>query len=317
MLLPSDLAATLRAKEHVSSAAIAASLALEMSNPENVRTLTAVPDHPALLISQPGLNLQSLERFSPSPHRTIAAVSLDTAKDLHAYVLAQTQLRPVGSAGTNEPAYHQPAIFASRKNQQLIAYLDYHHANSARWLDHTASVKYTYSTQFQKWLELNNKPMSQEAFALFIDEQLPDFKSPDGATMLSFASALEINSDQKFKSVSTLSSGVQQLVFTDDRKGDVSTPLVEKFEIAVPIWQGSQPVLIEARLFHRLVDLKDSGGQPTGAKGLKFWYALRQVDRIIDQLFAEEVDFLRTAFNGIAPVYAGLPPSAPTPLPLK
>lgn len=57
-------------------------------------------------------------------------------------------------------------------------------------------------------------------------------------------------------------------------------------------------------------------GNSTGTKSLRFWFALRHLDEIIDKLFEEEVTFLRTAFENIAPIYSGTAPTAPEPLSL-
>lgn len=285
------------------SAAITAALALAINDPSKAVFEEAQEDRPALLLTQPDIKIISLERFQAIPHRPSIAVALDSARDLHAYILAQK--------GGDELTLN-PVIFASRKHQNISAFIDYHHADGPRWLNHTVSVQYSPSHQFKRWQEMNNKQFTQEQFALFIDEMLQDFQLPTGSEMLSFATCLEAQSDQTFKSSTVLASGETELVFTDKRKGDVSTKIIDEFELAIPIWQGSEGnVLVTAKLFHRLVDNKDSAGAPTGTKSLRFWYTLRHIERIIDELFGEEVKFLRTAFDGIAPIYSGTAPATP------
>lgn len=293
--------------ENLPEAAVAAALALEIHQPETTRFEPATPDRPALIIAQPGLTIKSLEQFAETPHRPTILVELDSAKDLHAYVNAQTTQGTVDFDDNT-------VVFASRTKQSITAFLDYHHKGEPRWLNHRANVQYLHSYQFKRWLDMNNKPMTQEDFALFIDEMLPDFENPTGAEMLSFATCLEAHSDQVFKSATTLASGETQFIFTDSRKGDVSTKIIAEFEIAVPVWQNGDRILITAKLFHRLVDNKDSAGVATGTKSLRFWYTLRQVERIIDELFKKEVEFLQTAFSGIATIYNGTAPAIPTAL---
>lgn len=299
------------------SAAVAAQLALQIQDPAKVRIEPPTENKPALLIRQPNVEVCSLEGFQPRPHRPEIRVSLDSARHLHAYVVAQAVLPPVGDnvggVCTSPVDYDSPAIFACRDTQSIMAFIDYHHPASPRWLSHSASVKYQHSHQFQAWMAKNNKPFTQEEFVLFIDEMLQDFRNPNGAAMLSFASALDASTDQTFKSSVVTATGETSLIFTDKRKGDVETKLIDSFEIAIPIWQGSEvPVLITGKLFHRLVDVKDGAGNLTGTKALRFWYTLRNIERIIDKLFQEEVAFLQTAFQGIAPVYAGTAPTVPT-----
>lgn len=302
--------------ENRDTAAIVAALALDQRDPSKVRFEPATLDRPALIMFQPDVEIKSLEHLAESPHRPSIVVALDSAKDLHAYINEHTDTQD-----------HHPVIFASRDKQSITAFLDYHTKDGPRWLNHTAEVQYRQSHQFKRWLAMNNKHMMQDEFALFIDEMLQDFVSPTGADMLTFATCLEINSDQTFKSSTKLSSGETEFIFTDSRKGDVSTKVIDQFTIGVPVWQGPQQkdaegnlvaekIKIEAKLYHRLVDNKDSAGVPTGTKSLRFWYVLRHIERIIDALFAAEVDFLSTAFNGIATIYNGTAPEKPKALSL-
>jgi hypothetical protein len=307
--------AFLQNKELTTEAAVAAALALGYRDPAEARVLYD-PENglPPVFVGPKGIHLESLERFQAAPHRPTIVVALDTARDLHAYVLAQTGHCPKGSAdvgGTSKPNLN-PVLFADREDMQLTAFLDYHHTGEPRWLDHSASVHFNDSHQFAKWKAANNKKMSQETFALFIDEVINDFVTPSGADMLSFATCIDTHSETTFKNAVSLADGKTQLVWTDTKKGDVSTNLVEEFTIGIPIWQNGQPVKITARLFHRIEDVRDNNGNLTGQKTLKFWFTLRHLDNILDALFAEEVGFLRVAFDGIAPIYAGKAPKAPT-----
>lgn len=295
--------------QRLPEAAVVAALALgQLPDPQQARIVAPVElDMPAFLVTQQGLQHHTLEQFLASPHRAEIHVSLHTAADLHAYVLAQTER--TASEALDE---HHPVIFADRKTQSIVAYLDYHHKETYRWLNHTAKVQYEKSHQFKRWEEMNNKRLTQENFALFLDEVINDFHTPTGAEVMSFAENLEFTSSQTFKSATRLATGETTLVFTDAREGDKSTKIIDEFIIGIPIWQDGQKVQIRARLFHRPVDVKDSAGAPTGAKQLQFWFTLRHLEEIKDQLFADEVTFLKTAFNQIAPVYSGLPPEDPT-----
>jgi uncharacterized protein YfdQ (DUF2303 family) len=301
--------------------AVAAALALAHRDPSQAR-ITEERDYlPPLLIAPPDITLQSLERFMPSPLRPEIHIALHTARDLHTYVIAQTQRPPdLASLETAklatgirqiESTTHRPVIFADRDTMTIKAYLDYHHDDQPRWLNHTAKVAFKNSHQFDRWKRVNGQQMTQEQFALFLDEVINDIAQPAGAEVLSFAENLEATSTQVFKAAVKLASGETNYTFTDARDGDVSTKIVERFTIGIPIWQGGEKVAIEARLFHRIVDNKDKDGAPNGTKSLRFWFTLRHLDEIIDTLFAEEVTFLRTAFDKIAPIYSGTSPGAP------
>lgn len=296
-------------------AAVTASLALALRDPESTLIINN-PHLPPTLVAQNQLNIVSLERFAPRPLRPEIHIALHTARDLHAYVIAQT----VRNSTDNTPTItnpDQPVIFADRDTMTIKAFLDYHHAgNDARWLNHTAKVAFKNSHQFDRWKKVNGQQMTQEQFALFLDEVINDITAPSGAEVLSFAENLEATSTQVFKAAVKLASGETNYTFTDARDGDISTAIIDRFTIGIPIWQGGEKVAIEARLFHRIVDNKDKDGNANGTKSLRFWFTLRHLDEIIDALFAEEVAFLRTAFENVAPIYSGTPPTKPETLPL-
>jgi len=298
--------------ENQTEAAVTAALALALNDPDTVRILHN-DRLPPIIVGPRDITLASLERFHAMPHRPDIHIALHTARDLHAYVIAQTQR---SSAQTAHSIEHRPVIFADRDSMTIKSYLDYHHALAPRWLDHTATVAFKNSHQFARWKKVNGQPMTQEQFALFLDEVINDIAQPSGADVLSFAENLEATSTQVFKSAVKLASGETNYTFSDARDGDISTKIIDRFTIGIPIWQGADKVAIEARLFHRIVDNKDAAGAPTGSKSLRFWFTLRHLDEIIDTLFAEEVAFLREAFENIAPIYSGVAPSAPQPLTL-
>lgn len=291
-------------------AAVTAALALAHRDPSEAR-ITEPQKHylPPFLVAPTEITLKSLEHFMPAPLRPEIHIALHTARDLHAYVIAQRKDYTIGPDG---PPAANSVIFADRDSMTIKAYLDYHHAEETRWLNHTAKVAFKNSHQFDRWKKVNNQQMTQEAFALFLDEVINDIAQPAGAEVLSFAENLEATSTQVFKAAVKLASGETNYTFTDARDGDVSTKIIDRFTIGIPIWQGGEKVAIEARLFHRIVDNKDKDGAPNGTKSLRFWFTLRHLDEIIDTLFAEEVTFLRTAFEGIAPIYSGTAPSAPS-----
>lgn len=299
-------------------AAVTASLALAHRDPQSTLFIENHSYLPPFLIAQDQLNIVSLERFAPRPLRPEIHIALHTARDLHAYVITQTLRNSTDKTIPSAfPNGDQPVIFADRDTMTIKAYLDYHHAgNDARWLNHTAKVAFKNSHQFDRWKKVNGQQMTQEQFALFLDEVINDITAPSGAEVLSFAENLEATSTQVFKAAVKLASGETNYTFTDARDGDISTAIIDRFTIGIPIWQGGEKVAIEARLFHRIVDNKDKDGNANGTKSLRFWFTLRHLDEIIDALFAEEVAFLRTAFENIAPIYSGTPPTKPETLPL-
>jgi len=299
---------------NASDAAVAAEAAYLLGQNHQVKEITTSSGAKVLIIPT-GHRAAHLDHLEAAPRRFNAHLSLFTAGDLARYVAEQTctakddEVHPEQAAGKPK---HRPVIFCDRSATSIIAYLDYHNEHQPRWLDHTARVSYKPSHQFARWSKKNGVRMKQDDFALFLDEVKGDIADPASALVVDFAENMEMLSNVEFKSSIKVSSGESKLTFNDQKRGDVSTPVIEEFTLAIPFWQASDPVAVRARLFHRAVDTRDNAGTPTGAKHLVFWFELRQLEEIADTLFAEEVASLRKDLEGIATIYLGTPPSAPT-----
>lgn len=298
-----------------SNAAVAAEAAYLLGQNHQAKEITTSSGAKILIIPT-GHRAAHLDHLESAPRRFNAHLSLFSAGDLARYVAEQTctakddEVQPEKAAGKPK---HRPVIFCDRSKTSIVAYLDYHNEHQPRWLDHTARVTYQPSHQFTRWKEKNGKRMKQDEFALFLDEVKKDIADPAAALVVDFAEKMEFFSNVAFKSSIKATSGETTLVFSDEKKGDVGTPVIEEFTLAIPFWQAGEPIAIRARLFHRAVDTKDSAGAPTGAKHIVFWFELRHLEEIADTLFAEEVASLRKDLDGIATIYLGTPPSAPSP----
>ena len=305
-----------------SDAAVAAEAAYHLGQNHQVKEITTSAGAKILILPS-GHRAAHLDHLEAAPRRFSAHLALFSAGDLARYVAEQTctkkdrELQP-GSA--KDRPLHHPVVFCDRSTTSIIAYLDYHHEHEARWLDHTARVNYVPSHQFTRWAKNNGKRMRQEEFALFLDEAKGDIQHPNASQVVSFAENMEHYSNVAFKSSVRTSSGEVSLVFSDEKNGDTSTPIIEEFTLGLPFWQGhrdpdGQPihVAVRARLFHRAVDTKDKDGNPTGAKHIVFWFELRNLEEIADKLFEEEVASLTKDLEGIATIYQGKAPAAPGP----
>lgn len=283
--------------------AVAAKLAYDLGSKHQPQQL--ITDAGPVLLVPTGLRALSLEHHLAYPRRVNAHIAVYTAEDLARYIKAQTITE---GDGPN----HHPVVFCDRKTTSIVAILDYHPANgAARWLDHTAKIVFEPSHQFKRWKDANGKRMSQDAFARFLDEVAKDIAEPSSSLVVSFAENLEIYSTTVFKSAMKTSTGETALTFTDERKGDISTPVIEEMVLGIPLWQAGEKVAIRARLFHRVVTADN------GTKTLNFWFELRQLEETADLLFEEQVASLKKDLEGVADIYMGTPPKAPTALDLS
>jgi len=150
--------------------------------------------------------------------------------------------------------------------------------------------------------------MSQDTFARFLDEVAKDIATPASALVISFAENLEIFATAVFKSALKTATGETNFTFTDVRDGDKSTPVIEEFTLGIPLWQNGEVVAIRAKMFHRVVN---DANDPS-KRVLNFWFELRHLEEIADTLFNEEVASLKKDLEGVADIYMGTPPKAPT-----
>jgi uncharacterized protein YfdQ (DUF2303 family) len=257
-----------------------------------------------------GVDRRSLEHLRDTPLRPSVHVKLATSKDLHQYLANQanwTRTENPLCGSTSEPplGLDNVVVFADRDKLNFHAFLDYHHVTGGRWLNHSASVTYKESHQFGIWKKHDGVKMGQEAFAEFLDENVLDITDPTGADVVAFASCLEAHRTEIFKSSTNLGNGEVKFNWSNESSGDSVTKFPTDMKIGIPIWTNGEKILIPVKLFYRVSEGK-----------LLFWYKLRNLENIIDQLWNEDVKFISEALLSIGTVYQGLPPSAPSPQPI-
>lgn len=295
-------------QETQTEAGIVAALALEATKHE----LITQNNVPILLTADGngGVKRTSLEHLLDTPLRPSVHVKLATSKDLHQYLANQAnwnRTEPPLCGSTSEPplGLDNVVVFADRDKLNFHAFLDYHHVTGGRWLNHSASVTYKESHQFGIWKKHDGVKMGQEAFAEFLDENVLDITDPTGADVVAFASCLEAHRTEIFKSSTNLGNGEVKFNWSNESSGDSATKFPTDMKIGIPIWTNGEKILIPVKLFYRVSEGK-----------LLFWYKLRNLENIIDQLWNEDVKFISEALLSIGTVYRGLPPSAPTAQPI-
>jgi len=224
---------------------------------------------PAIVIS----NEESLETFDKlrnSPLRVIQNTKHTTAKSFINYY--------------NEFASENSVIFIDKEGPTFNAVIDYH-GEEPGWKDHTASFNLKKTPEFQNWTANNKKPMDQEQFALFIEENLEEITTPSGAEMLEIASSIQATTETKFSSAKRLDNGQVQLTFNEQidgtagKTGQLKIP--ETFKIGLHLFEGSEPYEIQARFRYRI-----SNGN------LALWYELIRPHKTIDACTADTEAFI-------------------------
>lgn len=243
---------------------------------------------PAIAVSNL-VNLHSLGHLLPQPLRASGTVHLLTLANLHAFLGNH-------STGTT-------VVYADRKTMTFTGILNHHHKTGGPgWMDYRAVVKLEKSRQLTIWQGMNTKKMSQEQFALFLEEYLEDIREPEGADVLTFAETLEATRTEVFKSSITTATGEQRLTFNSERNGEQSSQLITKITLGIPLFEGSEAFAVEVKISHRVSEGK-----------LTFWFDLRHIEYLLDVAWKDQVTFLTETMTEFAVIYDGCAPAPQSP----
>lgn len=227
------------------------------------------------------------------PLRVRRTLKLATAGELIAYLAT---LEPFSVENT--AAY--PVIFADAASRSFTLYPSFHQGDYLSWLDHKAQAHLKYSRELELWKKMDSHRFTQEAFAEFIDENVVDIHTPTGAVMLTIAKTLEATRTEVFRSSIKVSDGTSRLTWDNQATGENNTEVPDEFHLAIPVFDGDAEVVkIRARLFYRL----PSKDKPDA--GLIFYYKLHRLEDILETLWEERVDQLRTCLAEKAKVFEG------------
>lgn len=238
---------------------------------------------PAIAVSE-RVKLHSLGHLLPAPLRPKGNVNLLTLQDLHAYI-------------GNAAGHYHPVVYADRETLTFTGIINHHHANTPGWMDYRAIVKLKKSRQLNIWQGKNAQKMSQEAFALFLEEHLEDIREPHGAEVLTFAETLEATRTEVFKSSIVTATGEQRLTFNSERNGEQSSQLITKITLGIPLFEGGEAFALEVKISHRVTEGK-----------LTFWYDIRHLEYLLDVAWQDQVKFLADTMSAFATIYNGTAP---------
>lgn len=210
---------------------------------------------------------KEIEGALPEPHRKSGTVVLS---DLPSF------LQYVSDQGDLNSCY----IYAHPDTRQLVAVLN-DHAQSPNglpaWRDFRVSYTAELSREFSAWFKNDRKPMDQEDFAVFLEDNVADISEPSGETMLQVALTLQAKTEVAFSSHRRLDNGQVQLTYTetiDARAGAGDIMIPREFALGLRLFKNGEGYKVRARLKYRL-----GGGK------VKFWYELDRVENAIEDAF--------------------------------
>jgi uncharacterized protein YfdQ (DUF2303 family) len=259
-----------------SDAGAVAAVAREAGQPHDLDQLASVVG----LLVPDGASHKTidLERYEPRPQRKRGTVVFHDAASLGDYVTTHR------IAGT--------AVYADVRDGEVVAVVNGHqpqpeavtdeHSGFPGWGDHRAQLDLRHSHEYKAWTARNGKLTGQVDFAEFLEDNYLDIVNPDHATMLEIAQSIEATSNGVFKSKQRLTDGQVALRYEETvdaragQKGDLQIP--ETFQVALRVFEGTDPVTLDARLRYRIRD-----GQ------LAIGYKLERLDDVVEKAFADVV----------------------------
>lgn len=211
-----------------------AAAAMDPFNGPHGAPMTAIPE---------GWELKDLANLQPAPARRSGHIRVDTQESFLA-IWADEALAQSRIYLSSPPKVSLTAVFNDSKGDSL------------GWRDHTCTYLLPLSDEWDTWTKADTSLMTQVEFAHFVEKNLPDFISPDGASMMELAQTLEANKAVAFKTGIRLSNGVNQLRFEETieakagAKGDLNIP--EMFTIGIPVFRGGGLYEVACRLRYRI-----------------------------------------------------------------
>jgi uncharacterized protein YfdQ (DUF2303 family) len=236
------------------------------------------------------VQVQDLEGYLDRPRRQRGSVTVHDWSDF-----AQLVNRLV------DP-YHT-TVWCNADNGTFTAVFDDHGAEQvAGWRSHTATLKLKADPDWELWLKANNQLMTQEQFALFLEDVAHTVVDPDAATLLEVATTFRATKKADYKGGVRLDNGDVEFSYQEQttssaggKSGKLEIP--QTFTVRIAPWRGVDPVDLTARLRYRLTD---------GQLGIGF--SLLRPDRAKDDAFEGIHARLREQIDADAPMFQGVAP---------
>jgi len=228
--------------------------------------------------------LDQLQALLPNPRRKTGTVTLHTPDSFVEYVKTFGDVNTILTADLNEA--------------RLDAILDYHEAGTGlpRWGQHRAAYVCRETEEWETWTGVDGKDyaMTQETFARFLEDNLPDIASPPGADLLELVKALEVRNDVRWTGKVNLVDGARQLFYEEkvegQGKGDLKIP--ETFTLGIAPFEGVPQYELTARLRYRVTN-----------GNLLMWVDLHRPHKVVQDAFSAIVERVQELLAGMRLVH--------------
>lgn len=267
---------------------------------------------PLFVASVPeGRELVSLKRFrdeiAERPDRKTGTATLTT---LASFIAHANRHRDPASVVFADDARDKPA---------LLAVYDYQEAGPEgrpRFGTHRARYAFPLSDEWVAWIGASSSPMTQEAFAKFLEDHLSDVlpvgAAEEGAqdfavelgihlagpqSLLTVARGLQVHVGQSVVSAQNLASGEVTISFEETHTvGTASAPVKVPggFVLGIPVFRGGERYKVPVRLRYRVAN-----------RAIAWQLVPYRVDLVFSHAFDEAVEAVRKETE--LPVFYGKP----------
>jgi uncharacterized protein YfdQ (DUF2303 family) len=212
---------------------------------------------------------KDIEQAQHWPYRKKGTVQLSSIDSFNQHAVDQ-DCTGTGYIYADPDALTLTAVFNDNQDSQTPG-----------WRDHRAVFKAELSRECNNWIKHNKDPKEQEAFAIFLEDNIADIAEPAGDVLLAIALTLQAKTEVNFSSSRRLDNGQVQLAYTENidaraAAGNIEIP--KEFAIGIRLFKNGDAYKIKARLKYRL-----SAGK------VKFWYELDRIENAIEDAFKDYV----------------------------
>ena len=231
-----------------------------------------------------------------TPRRVQGTVRFRDAGDFAAYMVRM-----------NMP--HRSTIYfqrqeAERKQDASIVGVVDHHASALNeqsdWSAHRAQFTPDVTPEWRAWTAINNRSLSQDDLALFLEEHEIDVTMPPGAELREMVADLRVSTSGDFRRAVNLDNGAVQFNYQETHEAQAGARQVTvptHLELSLAPYYGIALQTVTARLRYRL----NSGK-------LTWTVAILRVEQIERAAFDELCNAVEVVVTPVAiPCYVGTP----------
>lgn len=216
------------------------------------------------LIVPEGYQAENFARLMPAPLRPDTTVKLDDTASFIAFV--QQHRTEATTLYLNQAASTFTAIF------------DDHRPGAPGWREFRAAFAPKLAPNWSAWAACSGREMSQERFAEFVEDNLPDIVDPPAADMLTVSRELIAKKKVHFAQGIRLANGQTELTYREEISGQTKggkMAIPEIFYLGMSVYAGEPPHKVGARLRYRITE-----------SGLTMKFLLIRTDDIIQDALA-------------------------------